>query len=300
MMEADFVCPTPGSPCMSTIACGDGVVGTTETCDDRNHAADDGCSATCQTEAGWTCTTPGLPCTATACGDGVMAGTEECEDGDMPPAGGDGCDAHCHFEDGYACDMAGMACTHVTCGNHVREGTEQCDDGNNDLGDGCDPFCHHEPQCTDGTCVSVCGDGVLLGGELCDDGNLRDGDGCDHTCLPEMGFTCAPSGAVDPDSVSIPIVYRDFRGNDLTGGHPDFEHYGDDDRGICTMMLDADHKPAYAHAGGSSHTTTGESFYRMWYRDTDTYTQTVISRLPLPRTGPGAYAYDNGGVLPAR
>ena len=202
-LEPNFVCPTPGDPCVSTIVCGDGTLSPTETCDDHNVAPGDGCGADCQREPGWTCMNVGLPCTATACGDGVVAGTEDCEDGDAPPAGGDGCDAACHFEEGFACGAAGTACTAVVCGNGTREGTEQCDDANHDLGDGCDPFCHREPMCTDGTCSSVCGDGVILPGEACDDGNLRDGDGCDHACAVEMGFTCMPSGAVEPGSVAI-------------------------------------------------------------------------------------------------
>jgi cysteine-rich repeat protein len=35
--------------------CGDGVLADIEACDDGNADPDDGCSATCQVEVGWTC-----------------------------------------------------------------------------------------------------------------------------------------------------------------------------------------------------------------------------------------------------
>ena len=37
----------------SPAVCGDGVVEGSEACDDGNTADDDGCSGTCQQEAGW-------------------------------------------------------------------------------------------------------------------------------------------------------------------------------------------------------------------------------------------------------
>lgn len=297
-VEPNFSCPTPGMPCVSTIVCGDGAQGGTESCDDNNTSAGDGCGATCALEAGWLCERPGLPCAAAACGDGIVAGTEDCEDGDSPPATGDGCDAECHFEDGFACETPGAPCVAVVCGNAMREGTEQCDDGNNNLGDGCDPFCHREPMCTDGTCVSVCGDGVLLPGEPCDDGNVRDGDGCSATCAIEMGFNCMAMGGMDPRSVQIPIVYRDFRGADLAGGHPDFEAFSGAETGIVATMLSADGKPAYARASGTSPTTTGSTNFGQWYRDTAGVNRSLIDRLLLPRTAPGTYVFDNTAFFP--
>jgi cysteine-rich repeat protein len=39
----------------------------------------DGCSSTCQVEAGYTCPTPGSPCT-TVCGNGIVSGAEVCDD----------------------------------------------------------------------------------------------------------------------------------------------------------------------------------------------------------------------------
>lgn len=85
----------PFGGCMEM--CGDGKIIDPETCDDGNARAGDGCSATCQVEAGWTCTTPGSPCinidecalykdkdgrvNVKACVDGVNNRTLVCADG---------------------------------------------------------------------------------------------------------------------------------------------------------------------------------------------------------------------------
>lgn len=215
-VEANYVCSNPGKPCVSTVSCGDGVVGGNEQCDDKNQQSGDGCSATCQLESGWSCPYPGLACVAAKCGDGIVAGLEECDDGNGADSGadggGDGCDATCHIEDGFQCDTPGAPCTPAVCGNGKREGKEQCDDGNFDLGDGCSPFCKLEPSCTNGPCVSACGDGILLGNEQCDDGNQRNGDGCSSTCTIEYGFSCTQPPLAS--TLGIPIVIRDFEGLD--------------------------------------------------------------------------------------
>jgi cysteine-rich repeat protein len=76
--------------------CGDGVIDTGEDCEDGNAppASNDGCSATCQEEPGWTCMTvvPSV-CTAAACGDGIRAGGEACDDGNILACGT--CSADC-------------------------------------------------------------------------------------------------------------------------------------------------------------------------------------------------------------
>lgn len=213
-LEANYVCSNPGKPCVSTVTCGDGVVGGTEQCDDKNQVSDDGCSSSCQLETGWTCPYPGLRCIAAKCGDGLVAGIEECDDGNSADGGGagDGCDSTCHIEKGFKCDTPGSPCTPAPCGNGIREGTEQCDDGNFDLGDGCSPFCNLEPSCSNGPCVSACGDGILLGTEACDDGNRRNGDGCADDCTVEYGFSCTQPPL--ETTLDIPLVVRDFAGLD--------------------------------------------------------------------------------------
>ena len=59
-LETDWACPTPGSPCISTVVCGDGIMSGKEVCDDHNTLDDDGCSADCKTiEPGWSCPAAG-------------------------------------------------------------------------------------------------------------------------------------------------------------------------------------------------------------------------------------------------
>ena len=55
---AEPTCPAGGGAC--TTKCGDGLIIGTEQCDDGNAVSGDGCSATCQVEAGFTCTQPAL------------------------------------------------------------------------------------------------------------------------------------------------------------------------------------------------------------------------------------------------
>ena len=62
------------------LSCGNGMLDGGESCDDGNDDADDGCSAACEREEGWTCTLPGVACVATECGDGIVAGFEQCDD----------------------------------------------------------------------------------------------------------------------------------------------------------------------------------------------------------------------------
>jgi fibro-slime domain-containing protein len=291
--DRGWVCGEAGIPCVHAQVCGNGIVEIGEMCDDHNARSGDGCDASCQLEPGWDCSIPGIRCSATRCGDGVIAGFEECDDGDA----GDGCSASCTLEAGHACDTPGQPCRTTTCGDGVTEGTEQCDDGNHDLGDGCDPLCHREPRCSNGVCEAVCGDGVLQAGEDCDDGNLHNADGCSGTCTVETGFTCKPVTDAAPDTLAVAIVYRDFRGNDLTSGHPDFERYSGTDHGIVAAALGADHKPVYASAT-STPTTTSAAAFQSWYRDTADLNLSYAETLTLTRTAPGTYVYDSTAFFP--
>ena len=63
-IEADYVCPTPGQPCVSQRVCGNKILTVDENCDDGNIVSGDGCSANCQDiEPGYECRVPGKPCT---------------------------------------------------------------------------------------------------------------------------------------------------------------------------------------------------------------------------------------------
>jgi fibro-slime domain-containing protein len=298
-IEDGFTCPLVAGMCRR-IVCGDRMIDAPERCDDGNAMAGDGCSDTCQLEVGWSCPVTGVACRATMCGDGLVAGFEQCDDHNANP--GDGCSADCRLEPGFVCPTPGAACRATVCGDGVREGTEQCDDHNVRAFDGCDPHCNNEPRCGGGTCTSVCGDGVILPGgtEQCDDGNVLDGDGCSSTCMQESGFMCTLVPTPLPDSLSLPVVYRDMRGISQTGSpiHPDFDARGG--TGITFHMttdtLDAEGRPQFSGlvVGGSG--ALDATTFHDWYRDSSRNTP-VLDFLTLARTpATTSYSFDSGAA----
>jgi cysteine-rich repeat protein len=162
--------------------CGDGVVQSSEQCDDGNKLAGDGCSPICQIECGALCGGCGRnTCiTSDVCGDGVLGASEACDDGNLQ--GGDGCAPDCDsVEPGWRCPFPGGRCVPI-CGDGAVVGLETCDDGNTTAGDGCSDLCLVEPS------TARCDDGVIEGAEACDDGAANSdatyGSGCTTLCQP--------------------------------------------------------------------------------------------------------------------
>jgi fibro-slime domain-containing protein len=302
-IEPGYRCPTLGQLCVLKV-CGDRRIDAPENCDDGNDDPGDGCSASCMVEdAGWDCPLVGAACRAARCGDGLVRGNETCDDNDgNNPQSGDGCSATCQLEWGFQCPTPGAACTAATCGNKIREGLEQCEDCSTDpngfltgsetcanIGaatggrtpyDGCDPDCRLEPDCTAGTCTAFCGDGVLIAGsgEACDDGNVQNGDGCSSTCQQEAGYTCTPVVIPAPSEIPVPTIWRDFKGQDVSGGHPDFqmEPSGGFTTGITARTLNAEGRPtrrAYGTPLDPGAAPTNPSYpdtdaqFLQWYTD---------------------------------
>ena len=213
-------------------ACGDGVFGVGEICDDGALNGSYGhCNGTC-TGFGPRCgdsTTTNPPeqcddgngdntdaclstCLTATCGDGfIHTGIETCDDANT--SNSDACVncAPATCGDGYVqagvedCDDGNanntdvcVGCAAATCGDgYVRAGVEQCDDGNASNTDGCTNACEN----------ARCGDGIVGPGEACDDGNTVDDDACSNSCrapscgdgIVQMGETCDDGNAINDD-----------------------------------------------------------------------------------------------------
>jgi len=297
-IAAGWECPTPGQMCQLIAKCGDGKLTSNEVCDDGNTTGGDGCSADCKAiDPGYACRVPGRKCVP-ACGDSkIIAGKEGCDDGNTMPD--DGCSPTCVVEPGATCDNTSLPskCTAAKCGNKIVEAGESCDEGDcvpgslkcNGLllgdGTGCSKTCTKEPKCRDGAttraCDTSCGNGNVEAGELCDDGNLAKGDGCDDKCMKEGGFTCTDQARPDTETCStgtgeclkLPVIYRDFKSEKETGGHPDFFYLGAPVTGGPTLSVNGastvfSKRYCVANTGGPA--KGGDSTPRTWGIMSDT------------------------------
>lgn len=237
VVEANYICRTPGEACVSTIVCGDGEIAGGEGCDDGNDVSGDGCSSRCLVEGGYACPAPNMPCVSTStaeCGNGTVEYPETCDDGNTDED--DGCSEVCAREPGYSCPVPGSLCVpDEFCGDGVLSDQEECDDLNLTPGDGCDGRCRTENfyicPVPGEPCESliVCGDLQVIADEACDDGRQctdgtdcsqdpsvcsgigdescepRGGDGCSADCrTTEPGYRCPTSGNVGGACTEIP------------------------------------------------------------------------------------------------
>jgi cysteine-rich repeat protein len=183
------------SPGLSTCSqCGDGVVQSSETCDDGNTVGGDGCSADCQDE-GCIAETTGYPavplcddakvCTTDACVDGACTHTVACDDG-----------IDCTFD---ACNGVG-SCVHTPTNS-------LCDDGNACTTDACSAadgctWTFLSSACDDGLeCTSndICSFGLCAGTVNCPGGLACNGDTgiCETTTTTTTSTTTTTTTTLD-------------------------------------------------------------------------------------------------------
>ena len=184
---------TPGQACVALYVCGNGHIENGETCDPPSPG--NGCSATCQTEAGWRCK-PGSCSKLPYCGDGIVQASsgEKCDEGKFQSS--PGCSADCLSMDATCSCTPGQACVcqKPVCGDGIVQVGEQCDDKNSSY-PGCDANCKLEPgyECpfAGAPCVPKCGDGILVSpAEQCDPGIASEAQACNADCSVKPGWAC--------------------------------------------------------------------------------------------------------------
>ena len=168
----------------------------TQECDDGNLVDGDGCSKTCQLEAGWVC--DGRGCGTDTCqpicGDGRLLGKEQC-DSALP-----GCTPLCYTDVGFGTYSNTPT---AVCGDGVWAGAEVLFSFWRAVPltvlpfpEACLPHVGYEhTHC----CVALCALCQLLNLRLvqllqeCDDGNRAASDGCSASCSIEEVRTVAPA-----------------------------------------------------------------------------------------------------------
>ncbi len=162
-----YICPgiCNNGACVPVInpapVCGNGIVDSTEQCDDGNKISGDGCSSDCQKEV-----VAPVTCTDSDGGYAPMqVGTVK-----VNKAGGLSATDYCET----AINLREYSCTGDASFTSV---SASCTNG-----------------CKDGACLAspvfVCGNGKVEGSEQCDDGNTTSDDGCTFDCRIET-LSCA-------------------------------------------------------------------------------------------------------------
>lgn len=215
--QEDATCD--GTVMGNSAACGDGVIGESETCEIGDtsttscHAltclsADpDYDGAACLVDCADTTICPGGDKNADGICDGGPAGGQACGTGDVDCTDTSICSTYPYFErtegtqvttcDRSTCDAfsaaADAACVPFRCGNGVVDDGEDCDDGSHNGNYGyCGTSCQWDST------AFYCGDGTLAGGEVCDKGAsngqyaLSSADTCSATC-DGPGLYCGDS-----------------------------------------------------------------------------------------------------------
>ncbi len=151
---------------------------------------------------------------------------------------------------------------------------------------------------------------ATAGCDGCDDGGESEGGGGSSGVLVGTGTENTTGTGFNPNQTGAGIggggacspnltgTVRDFRAYDDGNGHPDFETFGGDGLdGIVEVNLGADHKPVYAHDGGTIY-TTGPAEFDQWYRDVPGVNMAIPFTI-VPTINPdGSLVYDNSNFFP--
>jgi cysteine-rich repeat protein/Cys-rich repeat protein len=188
--------PVDRAECVPVGLCGDGVLDSSEQCDDGNNVNGDGCSSFCAVEGVEDCVDwldndadglidctdadcAGNPSCASFCGDGVLSNGEQCDDGNNQ--NGDGCSSICTVEQP----------SNEICGDGAdndQDGAADCADSDCAADAGCQPECVIDADCSDG---QQCNNGVC-----CDDPeNGCIPNGRDPVC--QFDYQCGHGACVD-------------------------------------------------------------------------------------------------------
>ena len=113
---------------------------------------------------------------------------------------------------------------------------------------------------------------------------------------------CPPS-QVAQDPLRLPILYRDFKGADEAGGHPDFEAVIETEAGIVQDRLSPTGKPVHVNldkltTANNNPGGTGFDYFGLWYKDDPAYNKTIRDFLSFTRLPSGAYRYNSGSFFP--
>jgi fibro-slime domain-containing protein len=101
-----------------------------------------------------------------------------------------------------------------------------------------------------------------------------------------------------PSSITLKGTIRDFKAQNESGGHPDFQKAIATEKDIVTTQLGADQKPVYAKSSGGTTTTTGKESFDQWYRNVSGVNQSKEYPIVLERQTDGTYKYQNNDFFP--
>ena len=101
--------------------------------------------------------------------------------------------------------------------------------------------------------------------------------------------------------ITLTGTIRDFNSYGTTfagvAGHPDFEHYLGDDRGIVQTTLGPDGKPVYNTATSNPTITSAASYYQ-WYHDDPSVNRTGTISITLNQINPTLYQFSSSAFFP--